>query len=97
MKILSAAVSSKGQVVLPRAVRERLGVGQGDQVEFVLDDQGVHVRPRKAVDNPFAAWVGQMPIQEDRGEALTRHAGLDEEDLRLLRAGPGAKVTRLKP
>lgn len=31
----TATVTSKGQITLPKIVRERLGVGAGDKVEFV--------------------------------------------------------------
>ena len=97
MKINTATVSSKGQVVLPKDVREHLGVKQGDEIEFVLDEHGVHVRPKIKEANPFLAWIGAAPVEgAERGwleEA--RHAGLDDADLDLLRAGPGAKVVRL--
>lgn len=36
----AATVSSKGQVVIPTQVRERLGLTQGSVVRFVLDDAG---------------------------------------------------------
>jgi antitoxin PrlF len=31
----TATLTSKGQITLPKIVRERLGVGAGDKVEFV--------------------------------------------------------------
>ncbi|HET7131360.1 MAG TPA: AbrB/MazE/SpoVT family DNA-binding domain-containing protein [Gammaproteobacteria bacterium] len=31
----TATVTSKGQITLPKVVRDRLGVGAGDKVEFV--------------------------------------------------------------
>ncbi|MFO1152647.1 MAG: AbrB/MazE/SpoVT family DNA-binding domain-containing protein [Rhodospirillales bacterium] len=34
------AITSKGQVTLPKAVRERLGVRPGEEVQFRLNDQG---------------------------------------------------------
>jgi AbrB family looped-hinge helix DNA binding protein len=36
----TATISSKGQITLPRAVRERLRVGEGDQVDFVVNERG---------------------------------------------------------
>ena len=35
-----ATLTSKGQLTLPKPVRERLRVDTGDQVEFVVNDQG---------------------------------------------------------
>lgn len=99
MRIKTATLSSKGQIVLPREVRQRLGVGQGDQVEFVMDDQGIHVRPKREEDNPFLAWIGAAPLPDGQTTEdwlrETRHEGLSDEELRLLRSGPGARVTRL--
>ena len=42
----SATVTSKWQMVIPKPVREHLGVQPGDQLEFVIEDDGkVVVRP----------------------------------------------------
>jgi AbrB family looped-hinge helix DNA binding protein len=42
----TATVTSKGQITLPKSVRERLRVDTGDQVDFVVNAQGeVVVRP----------------------------------------------------
>lgn len=37
----TAVVTSKGQITIPKAVRERLGVDAGDRVEFVETENGV--------------------------------------------------------
>lgn len=36
--VYSAKVMPKGQVTIPKAVREILGVGSGDRVTFVVED-----------------------------------------------------------
>jgi len=42
----SATISSKGQVTIPKAVREALGVGAGDRIAFEMREDGVaEVRP----------------------------------------------------
>ncbi len=41
----TATVTSKGQVTLPRKIREALRIRPGDRVDFVLDENGeVRVR-----------------------------------------------------
>ena len=41
-----ARLSSKGQLVIPKSVREYLGVHTGDRVDFVIRDDGeVTIRP----------------------------------------------------
>jgi AbrB family looped-hinge helix DNA binding protein len=36
----TSTLTSKGQITLPRAVRERLRLETGDLVDFVIDDDG---------------------------------------------------------
>jgi AbrB family looped-hinge helix DNA binding protein len=36
----TATVTSKGQVTIPKAVREVLGVDAGDQIDFIVNDHG---------------------------------------------------------
>jgi antitoxin PrlF len=43
----STTLTSKGQVTIPKAIRERLGLEEGDVLDFVVDeDGGIAVRPR---------------------------------------------------
>ena len=43
----SAKITSKGQITIPKVIREALGVRSGDQVEFLVHDHGlVEIRPR---------------------------------------------------
>lgn len=41
-------VTSKGQVTIPKAMRERLGLLPGAEVEFVPDENELRVRKAKA-------------------------------------------------
>ncbi len=45
-------VGTKGQVVIPKAIREEIGIEPGDEVAFEAD--GVDVRIRRAADEPQA-------------------------------------------
>lgn len=37
-----ATLTSKGQITIPKEVREALGIGTGDRVEFVAEEKGVY-------------------------------------------------------
>lgn len=54
----ASPLSSKGQVTVPRAIRERLGVKAGDRIEFVVEDGKTFVRPVRDDPDPFAKYVG---------------------------------------
>jgi len=46
----TATMTSKGQVTIPAEVRQRMGLGAGDRVEFVeLDTGGFAIKP--AIDD----------------------------------------------
>jgi antitoxin PrlF len=60
MPIFRSKVTSKGQITIPLEVRKRLGVGQGDQVEFDTDKPEIVIRPVRTIDNPFRKWRGAV-------------------------------------
>lgn len=57
--MVSARVTSKGQVTIPKEVRDRLGIGPGDEVEFV-DDGGVTVIRKEIRESPFREYRGYL-------------------------------------
>jgi antitoxin PrlF len=54
-----ARITSKGQVTIPNEIRRRLGVKTGDDVLFVEDRDGVHLR-RVIPDSVFRKWRGYL-------------------------------------
>jgi antitoxin PrlF len=52
-------VSVKSQTVIPRPVRERLGLQAGDRLRYRLTEDGVLIdkAPALEADDPFAAFV----------------------------------------
>ena len=74
------ALTVKGQVTIPKAMRDHMGVGQGLELEFVAQPGGqVLMFPAKPVqpkENPFLKWIGtgvsgmttEEILNETRGE-----------------------------
>ena len=50
-----ATITSKGQITIPKKIREKLMLGTGDKIEFVItDDRSALIRPiSKSVDELF--------------------------------------------
>ena len=98
-QIIRSTVTSKGQITLPKVVRERLRVAQGEQIEFVVDGDTITVRHATPLNNPFAAWLGIAPLPAGQTvDGLIRE--MRDEDTALDPAregGPGARFVYLRP
>jgi antitoxin PrlF len=76
-----AVLSGKGQVTLPQEVRQRLGLKQGDRIEFVLEGELTMLRPARKDINPFEAYAGVLGNFETKEDINQWVATLrDEQD-----------------
>ena len=57
----SSTISSKGQITVPLEIRRRLGLKEGDRVEFVVENDRTTIRPAHGPENPFLKYVGALP------------------------------------
>jgi len=68
-------VTEKGQVTIPKDIRDRLKIGPGSEVDFVADEKGARlVVLSGGIDAPgedFAAWLKQMRGTFDTGDMAT--------------------------
>ena len=56
---MQATITSKGQVTVPKAIREQLHLRPGDKLDFLLDEGGaLRVEP---VTEPVTALKGMLP------------------------------------
>jgi antitoxin PrlF len=58
-KYVVSKVSVKSQTVLPRVVRERLGIGPGDRLRYLFDAEGVRIEKesQREDDDPFIVFT----------------------------------------
>jgi antitoxin PrlF len=68
---LYSTLSVKAQTVLPKAVREHLGVGTGDKLEYVIEGDSVRIMkmPVLAEDDPFASFTEWASEEDDKAFA----------------------------
>ena len=45
---MQATMTSKGQVTVPKPIRDKLRLKPGDRIDFLLDDSGARITPVKA-------------------------------------------------
>jgi AbrB family looped-hinge helix DNA binding protein len=76
----SSTISSKGQVTVPIEVRHRLGLREGDRVEFALEEGRTVLRPARPEKNPFVAYLGALPAFSSREEINAWVQDLREDD-----------------
>lgn len=72
-----AKLTTKGQITIPKTVRDRLGLRAGDEIEFVEDHGSFHLQKRVR-SSPFVNYrgflvhlAGREPdalVEEMRGE-----------------------------
>jgi len=94
----TATLTSKGQITMPQAVRQTLGLQTGDKVDFVPDDAGgfkvIALRKDvKALRGRFAGRARQSISVEDMTAAVQAEA---VEHMRPAVRARGAKVKRSK-
>ena len=74
----TAVVTSKGQITIPKPVRDGLGVETGDRVEFVELERGVYSVVASTRDIRSLKGMIPKPAKpvsvEDMNKAIRRHA-----------------------
>ncbi|OPY59558.1 MAG: SpoVT / AbrB like domain protein [Syntrophorhabdaceae bacterium PtaU1.Bin034] len=72
--MITARITSKGQITLPKKVRERLGVRPGEDVGFE-EKEGMLVITKVVTKSPFDKWVGKLKhLEGQRSDDLVREA-----------------------
>lgn len=82
-----ATITSKGQLTLPKSIRERMKLKEGDQVEFIEFGGKTEIRPRNLKAADLAGILGRPPSGEslsleDIDEAIGRAVGEDDERIK---------------
>ena len=93
---MKSTVTSKGQTTIPRAVRERLRLAPGAELDWRVEDgEQVVVRLAAPADNPFAALLGAFPLPDGQTTADVMRDIRGQPDP-LLSGGSGARVLSIQ-
>jgi AbrB family looped-hinge helix DNA binding protein len=71
---MQATITSKGQITIPRAVRERLNLKQGDKLEF--NEQASVLKARRIIAS--RAWRDLREVAQDPWPSMGSREVLDE-------------------
>jgi antitoxin PrlF len=79
----TATMTSKGQLTVPKEIRDALGLRPGDKVEMVLGGEDGQVVMRKRRTIPLEELLGSLPnngisktleeLEQDLGDAIVEH------------------------
>src|SRR5271157_982962 len=61
---MTSRVGPKGQVVIPKSMRDHLGIAPGDKVDFFLDGGGVRVEPVREQTSLRGSLAGRGLLSE---------------------------------
>jgi AbrB family looped-hinge helix DNA binding protein len=86
-EMATATLTSKGQITLPKEVREHLHVSEGDRVDFIIRADGeVHVRPVTGSVRELFGCVHrpgiQAPTIEEMEQAMLDEVAKDHQRIR---------------
>lgn len=73
-------ITSKGQVTIPKAIRERLGVSPPDRVEFALNEDGeIVIRPVQFSIKALRGVVPAIPGRDPGDFEELIHEAMEEK------------------
>jgi len=70
----SSRISEKGQVTIPKPLRDAFGIRTGDRLEFVAEEDGIKVTRRVDAD-PFARLRGSLKLPASVDEVVDEMRG----------------------
>ena len=77
----TATITAKGQITIPKRVRDALGLRVGDQVVFLLEDGKAYLHPvsHRGIKELYGVFAGRRPFpgRDAERDAARRKAAAD--------------------
>jgi antitoxin PrlF len=80
--MLQTRVGRRGQITLPREVRRRIKVNEGDQIAFIIEGEQVIIKPitQSLLDLRGSVQVtGEQDFNAIRSDVAAKRAGRDSD------------------
>ena len=81
--MLQTRIGRRGQITLPREVRKRIKVGEGDQIAFIIEGEQVIIKPitQSLLELRGSVKVsGEQDFDDIRGKVIARRAQRDSDE-----------------
>ena len=63
--MIKATLTSKGQITIPKEVREKMGISTGESLSFE-EKNGIFYIKKSLIKSPFDKWVGRLKSKKGR-------------------------------
>jgi antitoxin PrlF len=63
--MIKAKLTSKGQITIPKEVREKMGISTGESLSFEEKD-GIFYIKKRLKKSPFDKWVGRLKSKKGK-------------------------------
>ncbi len=82
MELISGKMTSKGQITIPKELRDRLEVSEGDQFKFLISEDGNSVRmepiKRKLLSDAIGKVNAKEPIDLEKMREIVHETAAKE-------------------
>ncbi len=79
------SVSSKGQIVIPKDIRDKMGIKEGTKLLVGVKDDVIELRPIKGVSwKKWRGFLAGSDVLKELEEEHRREVKKDEEDFRRM-------------
>jgi len=63
-------VTRKGQVTIPKELREDAGIRPGDDLEFEIVEGEIRIKKKSGGENSFSKWKGTLETEKTTEELI---------------------------
>ncbi|WP_068675364.1 AbrB/MazE/SpoVT family DNA-binding domain-containing protein [Oceanobacillus sp. Castelsardo] len=87
MELVSGKMTSKGQITIPKELRDRLDLSVGDQIKFLIEDDEVRIKPLKK--KLLSQVIGRISSEEEIDLKEIRELAHNKASKHILSKGSG--------